>query len=283
MPLIDSRRGRIVQSARVRNAMGVTPSSAVNPMSMTSPMMDEMGPSTGLTVGGRLAATCCSFSVIICLAIYMSVDQSNSTYTSDSPIEEAERTRDTPVAPFMALSIGKVILASTSSGARPSTSAKIVTTGRSRSGKTSTDRVDKAYSPYAVRKTAHARTRSAWRKLRSMILFSMASSSPSTPPNWQLPCAALRGAALVRVASVAIAALSLLGRHRPHRIQFIPPAHHNAVPREEAVANLHVAVIFEAQHDALPDVGVAVLDEHKLLDPFGENSLQGDSQGVCRV
>src|SRR6266446_2924799 len=102
------------------------------------------------------------------------MDQSNSTHTSASPIAEEERTRNTPVAPFMALSMGKVILASTSSGARPSASAKIVTTGRLRSGKTSTDRVDKAYSPYTVRKTAKARTRSAWRRLRSMILFSMA-------------------------------------------------------------------------------------------------------------
>src|SRR6267143_3313443 len=88
--------------------------------------------------------------------------------------------------------------------------------------------------------------------------------------------------ALVRVASVAIAALSLLGRHRPHGVQLIPPAHHNAVPREETLANLHVAVIFETQHDALPDVGVTVLDEHKLLGPFAENGLQGDSQGVGR-
>ena len=73
-------------------------------------------------------------------------------------MDEAERTRNTPVAPFMALSRGKVILASTSSGARPSASAKIVTTGRLRSGKTSTVRVESAYSPYTISKTAQART-----------------------------------------------------------------------------------------------------------------------------
>ena len=59
----------MVQSARVRRSMGVTPASAVSPMSMISPMMDEMGPSTGFTVGGRLAATCWSFSVTICRAM----------------------------------------------------------------------------------------------------------------------------------------------------------------------------------------------------------------------
>ena len=44
----------------------------------------------------------------------------------------------TPVAPFITVSMGKLTNVSTSSGASPSASEKIVTVGRFRSGKTST-------------------------------------------------------------------------------------------------------------------------------------------------
>jgi hypothetical protein len=68
----------------------------------------------------------------------MSVSQSNSTQTIERPALDAERTRCTPLAPFIIVSIGKVTRASVSSGARPCASVRIVTTGRFRSGSTST-------------------------------------------------------------------------------------------------------------------------------------------------
>jgi hypothetical protein len=68
----------------------------------------------------------------------MSDPHSNSTQTIDSPMPEAERTRVTPWAPFMADSMGKVTRVSTSSGARPWASVMTVTVGRFRSGKMST-------------------------------------------------------------------------------------------------------------------------------------------------
>ncbi len=51
---------------------------------------------------------------------------------------EAERTRRTPVAPLIADSIGNETSVSTSCGARPCASVRIVTVGAVRSGKTST-------------------------------------------------------------------------------------------------------------------------------------------------
>ena len=68
----------------------------------------------------------------------MSVPQSNSTQTMEMPCEVEERTRRTPVAPFTAVSTGKVTSVSTSSGAMPCASVSTVTVGAVRSGKTST-------------------------------------------------------------------------------------------------------------------------------------------------
>ena len=51
---------------------------------------------------------------------------------------EIERTRSTPLSPDIAVSIGKVIRRSTSSGASPSPSVMIETVDRSISGRTST-------------------------------------------------------------------------------------------------------------------------------------------------
>ncbi len=67
----------------------------------------------------------------------MSVPQSNSTQTTPMPTAVAERTRRTPEAPLTALSIGNVTSDSISSGAIPCPSARIVTVGAVRSGKTS--------------------------------------------------------------------------------------------------------------------------------------------------
>src|SRR5688572_22445526 len=67
----------------------------------------------------------------------MSVPQSNSTQMTPTPTAVAERTRRTPDAPLMALSIGNVTSDSISSGAIPCPSARMVTVGAVRSGKTS--------------------------------------------------------------------------------------------------------------------------------------------------
>jgi len=104
---------------------------------MISPMVDEIGPSVGeATSSGKL--TCWSFSFTICLARKMSVSSSNSTKTMEIPTAECERTLKTSVVPFITRSIGKVTSDSTSSGARPWHSVRIVTVGAVRSGKTST-------------------------------------------------------------------------------------------------------------------------------------------------
>jgi hypothetical protein len=85
-----------------------------------SPMMDEMGASTGRsTCGGSAPATSESFSDTSCLARKMSVPQSNSTQTTAIPTAVADLTRLTPDAPLIAVSIGKVTSDSISSGAMP--------------------------------------------------------------------------------------------------------------------------------------------------------------------
>ena len=56
----------------------------------------------------------------------------------ERPTEDEERTVLTPGVPFTALSIGKVIRASTSSGESPGASVWTTTCGGANSGKTST-------------------------------------------------------------------------------------------------------------------------------------------------
>jgi hypothetical protein len=68
----------------------------------------------------------------------MSVPQSNSAYRIDRPTPEVLRTRVTPGMPFNAVSTGKVMSCSTSSGAMPPASVSTVTCGLFRSGNTST-------------------------------------------------------------------------------------------------------------------------------------------------
>ena len=68
----------------------------------------------------------------------MSVPHSNSTQTTEKPVVDEERTRRTPVAPFTAVSMGKVTSCSTSSAAMPLASVMTTTVGAFRSGKTST-------------------------------------------------------------------------------------------------------------------------------------------------
>ena len=72
-------------------------------------MIDDTGASTGRsTCGGSVPPTSASFSATTCRARKMSVPQSNSTQTTAMPSAVAERTRRTPDAPLMALSIGNV-------------------------------------------------------------------------------------------------------------------------------------------------------------------------------
>ena len=102
-------------------------------------MMDETGARVGRSApGGSEADASASFSDTIWRAWYMSVPQSNSTQTMAMPVAAAERTRRTPGAPFKAVSIGKAIWLSASSGAIPCASVMTVTVGAVRSGNTST-------------------------------------------------------------------------------------------------------------------------------------------------
>ena len=99
-------------------------------------MIDDTGARTGRsTCGGSVPLTSASFSDTSWRAMKMSVPQSNSTQTTAMPTAVAERTRRTPDAPLMALSIGNVTSDSISSGAMPCPSARMVTVGAVRSGK----------------------------------------------------------------------------------------------------------------------------------------------------
>ena len=101
-------------------------------------MIDDTGASTGRsTCGGSVPLTSDSFSETSCRAMKMSVPQSNSTQTTAMPTAVAERTRRTPEAPLIALSIGNVTSDSISSGAMPWPSVRMVTVGAVRSGNTS--------------------------------------------------------------------------------------------------------------------------------------------------
>lgn len=122
-------------------------------------MIDETGASAGRsTPSGRVSATLASFSATVCLARKMSSPQSNSTHTTATPTAVAERTRRTPLAPFMAASIGKVTSDSRSVGAIPRASASTVTVGAVRSGSTSTGMRAVTYPPHSRKPTASART-----------------------------------------------------------------------------------------------------------------------------
>ena len=66
-PVIDSRRGRMTQSASERSSIAEVSPSVRMETSMISPIVDEIGPSTGgsMSAGNR---TCPSFSVTSCRA-----------------------------------------------------------------------------------------------------------------------------------------------------------------------------------------------------------------------
>ena len=104
----------------------------------------------------------------------MSVPQSNSTHTTENPVVDDERTRRTSVAPLTAVSMGKVTVFSTSSGAMPCASVMMTTVGAFRSGNTSTSMVSVTYMPPKVSSTAVSRMKSLLCSANSIILLSMA-------------------------------------------------------------------------------------------------------------
>ena len=103
----------------------------------------------------------------------MSSPQSNSTHTIEKPVVEVERTRLTPDAPFTAVSIGKVMRRSTSSGAKPAASVITTTVGALRSGKTSTSMLRAVYMPAIRSNSAPRIMENRLSSEKRIILFSM--------------------------------------------------------------------------------------------------------------
>ncbi len=169
-----SRRGRIVLSAMVLRSMSDV-ESAVRPIIMISPRIDDCGPSVGVpTPGGRVPSRPAMRSETICRARYMSVPQSNSTHTAEKPVVEVERTRRTPVEPLTEVSIGYVTSFSTSSGAMPGASVMTTTVGALRSGKISTSLRRRMTVPKTSTRTMRMTTVSRLLSEKRIILLSIA-------------------------------------------------------------------------------------------------------------
>ena len=117
----------------------------------------------------------------------MSVPQSNSTQTIDSPMPDADRTRRTSLAPFIADSMGKVTSVSTSSGASPCASVMIVTVGRFKFGKTSMGSCAACRPPKITRTTVTASTSTRFLRQKAIMWLSMKTPRrPWTHPNYFL-------------------------------------------------------------------------------------------------
>src|SRR5688572_17402378 len=159
-----------VKSAMVRKSIGEV-LSLVIATSIICPIMELIGPNCGVIPSG--ISTVCSFSAVNCLALYTSVSQSNSTNTIPRPGDATERTTSTPGAPFKAVSTGRLACVSTSSGAIPPASKKMVTLGRFRSGSTSTGRFTRVNTPYTIMSAANATTNSLFRNENCISLFSI--------------------------------------------------------------------------------------------------------------
>ena len=154
----------------------------VSPIIMISPMIEDTGARTGDGVPvGSIDSTAWSFSDTSCRARKMSVSHSNSTQTTEMPRAVDDRTRRTPVAPFTAVSMGNVTKASTSSGAMPGASVRMVTVGAVRSGKTSTGSLGAVQAPAARMTTAVASTRSRFCSDHAMSRFNIAAPQCSWP------------------------------------------------------------------------------------------------------
>ena len=159
-------------------------------------MIEETGARKGgSTVGGREPETSVSFSVTVCRARAMSCPQSNSTQTTATPTAVAERTRRTPAAPFRADSMGNVTSDSISSGSIPGASARIVTVGAVRSGKTSSGIRDAVHPPHTRNAAASATTMGRCpsdQRISPSIMFSLAPVSTSARARVQGPTSTAR-------------------------------------------------------------------------------------------
>ena len=128
-----------MRRSAIERSSSIEVESAVSPIMRTSPRIDDCGPRVGDPApAGRLFSISESFSDTVCRARYMSVPQSNSIHTTEKPEADEERTRFTPVAPLMLVSMGKLTVFSTSSGAKPGASVIATTVGALRSGNMST-------------------------------------------------------------------------------------------------------------------------------------------------
>ena len=161
----------MTRSAIVRRS-SIEVESAVRPMIIISPRIDDWGPITGsATFDG--SSTSARRSATVWRAMYISVDQSNSTLTTEKPVDDADRTRRTPVAPFMAVSTGNVTIVSTSSGAIPGASVMMVTVGAFRSGKISTSVLTSTMQPATSMMAERITTLRRLISDQCMILLSM--------------------------------------------------------------------------------------------------------------
>jgi hypothetical protein len=126
-------------------------------------MIEETGARNGdSTFGGSELETSVSFSATVWRARLMSWPQSNSTQTTATPTAVADLTRRTPAAPLSADSIGSVTSDSISSGSMPGASARIVTVGAVRSGRTSSGMCDAVQPPHTRNAAGRAMTAERW-------------------------------------------------------------------------------------------------------------------------
>ncbi len=168
-------RGRTIQSAMPRNAMASTLASgaasgcAVSPISMISPMIEEIGWICAVTPAGRESRAAASRSAACWRAATTSAPQSSSTVTIESPTADEERSRSVAGSPASARSSGTVTRASTSSEARPPASVITTSAGRLTSGSTSMSSRRAANSPSSIRRTVPAITGTRWTRLARTI------------------------------------------------------------------------------------------------------------------
>ena len=148
-------RLRMVKSEMVLNS-DCAVVSAVTAIIIICPIIELMGPSCGAMPFGNWMD--CNFSAVNWRALYTSVLKSNSTNTNPKPGDATDRTTSTPGEPFKAVSTGKFICDSISSGAMPLASKKIVTLGLFKSGNTSTGRFTSVKIPYTIISAANATT-----------------------------------------------------------------------------------------------------------------------------
>ena len=87
-----------------------------------------MGPISGWPKpSGMSSRACGSRSMTSCRQKYMFIPSSKNTVTADRPKRETERISVIPGRPLMAVSTGKVMNCSTSTGPRPSELVRIRT------------------------------------------------------------------------------------------------------------------------------------------------------------